>query len=132
MSAGVEGLPVNASRFGCTGLFSYLLTKATVDVPCSQVVEILGSFLWCFWGSCGSGFLFPSTGCFLLSPGVLCVHCFLGSVERFRNDQRQHELMSDRDHSSGRNGFASLSVLVSANRKSTGIDFHDSDRDHFS
>ena len=79
-----------------------------------------------FRGPCGSGFSgFPL-------PGVSCgrlvfwtFHSFLGSVERFRNGQRQLELMSDRVRSS-------FSMLVSAIWKSKGIDFHESDRDHFS
>ena len=64
--------------------FTYFLTQATVDAPCSQVAEILGSSLLCFRCSCGSGFCFPL-------PGVSCCclvfrvfRCFLGSVERFR------------------------------------------------
>ena len=36
-----------------------------------------------------------------------------GSVERFRNDQRQHELMSDRDPSSGGTGCLILVARLS-------------------
>ena len=75
-AAGVEGLRVHASRCACTGLFTYSLTQATVDVPCSQVVEMLGFFSSALSGLVWFGFLFPFPVCFLLSLGVLCVSLF--------------------------------------------------------
>ena len=48
---------------------------------------------------------------FLDVPGSHAV--FLASVERFRKDQRQHELMSDRDRSSGGTGCLILDARLS-------------------
>ena len=95
--------------------FQYPFTQAAVNVRCSQTVgSFLGfSLLGVFLRSVVLG-LFPLSRLAWLFRGVPGSHAvFLGSVERFRNDQSQHEVMSDRDRSSGGTGCLILDARLS-------------------